>query len=53
MDHNQLYILALANVPTMITVLIGILLNNARFNDLNLRMTSLESCLTRIEAQGH
>jgi hypothetical protein len=45
MDHNQLYVLAIANVPTMITVLIGILLNNARFNDLNLRMTSMEGRL--------
>jgi len=51
MDHNQLYILAIANVPTMITVLIGILLNNARFNDLNLRMTSMEGRLGGMEAR--
>jgi len=51
MDHNQLYILAIANVPTMITVLIGILLNNARFNDLNLRMTSMEGRLGGMETR--
>ena len=51
MDHNQLYILAIANVPTMITVLIGILLNNARFNDLNLRMTSMEGRLGSVETR--
>ena len=51
MDHNQLYILAIANVPTMITVLIGILLNNARFNDLNLRMTSMEGRLGAMETR--
>ena len=51
MDHNQLYILAIANVPTMITVLIGILLNNARFSDLNLRMTSMEGRLGSIDAR--
>ena len=28
MDRNQMLVLALANVPTIITVLIGILLNN-------------------------
>jgi hypothetical protein len=51
MDHNQLYILAIANVPTMITVLIGILLNNARFNDLNLRMTSMEGRLGGLDTR--
>jgi hypothetical protein len=51
MDHNQLYVLAIANVPTMITVLIGILLNNARFNDLNLRMTSMEGRLGGMETR--
>jgi hypothetical protein len=51
MDHDQLYILAIANVPTMITVLIGILLNNARFNDLNLCMTSMESRLSTMDGR--
>ena len=33
-------VLALANVPTIITVLIGILLNNGCLNDLNSRSTA-------------
>ena len=49
MDHNQVLVLALANVPTIITVLIGILLNNGRLNDLNSRMTSIENRLTNLE----
>ena len=51
MDHTQLYILAIANVPTMIIVLIGILLNNARVSDLNLRMTSMEGRLGTMETR--
>jgi len=39
----------LANVPTIITVLIGILLNNGRLTDLNSRMAAFEMRLTHIE----
>ncbi len=46
-----MFVLALANVPTIITVLIGILLNNGRFNDLNGRMGSFESRLTSMDAR--
>jgi flagellar capping protein FliD len=49
MDRSQMLVLALANVPTIITVLIGILLNNGRLNDLNARMTSFESRLDSLE----
>jgi len=42
-DKNQMLVLALANVPTIITVLIGILLNNGRLNDLNSRFSGLET----------
>jgi len=49
MDKNQLLVLALANVPTIITVLIGILLNNGRLNDLNSRFASLETRLSSLE----
>ena len=42
-------VLALANVPTMITVLIGILINNSRISDLNGRMTSVENRLTNLD----
>ena len=57
-------VLALTNVPTIITVIIGILINNARhnhlrsrFSDLEMRFASLEHTLdngfNRIEAQLH
>ena len=49
MDVNQILMLALANVPTIITVLIGILLNNGRLTDLNSRMLSLEGRMTNLE----
>jgi hypothetical protein len=40
---------ALANVPTILTVLIGILLNKGRFTDLNSRFTSIENGLTNLD----
>jgi hypothetical protein len=49
MDKTQMLVLALANVPTIITVLIGILLNNGRLNDLNSRFSSLETRFTGLE----
>ena len=42
-------VLALANVPTIITVLIGILLNNGRLNDLNSRFSGLETRFSNME----
>jgi hypothetical protein len=49
MDKNQILVLALANVPTIITVLIGILLNNGRLSDLNSRFAGLESRFSSLE----
>ena len=49
MDKNQILVLALANVPTIITVLIGILLNNGRLSDLNSRFAGMESRLANLE----
>jgi hypothetical protein len=49
MGHTQMLVLALANVPTILTVLIGILLNNGRFTDLNSRFTSIETRLATVE----
>src|SRR5580698_5806939 len=43
LDHSTYIAAALASVPTIITVLIGILLNNGRFTGLNSRMTAFES----------
>ena len=42
-------VLALANVPPIITVLIGILLNNGRINHLNSHFSSMESRFTGLE----
>ena len=49
MDKSQMIVLAVANLPTMITVLIGILLNNGRITDLNSRMASIENRMTNLE----
>ena len=43
MTDAQILTIALATVPTMITVLIGILINNSRMSDLNARMGDLRS----------
>lgn len=49
MDRNQMLVLALANVLTIITVLIGILLNNGRLNDLTGYVRSLDARLTNLD----
>jgi hypothetical protein len=41
MTDSQLLAIALAAAPTMITVLIGILINNARLGDVNSRLGDL------------
>jgi hypothetical protein len=41
MGENQILMIALAAAPTMITVLIGILVNNSRLSDMNMRFTEL------------
>jgi hypothetical protein len=43
MSENQILSIALAAVPTMITVLIGILVNNSRLNDMNGRIGELRT----------
>jgi hypothetical protein len=43
MSDTQLLTVALATVPTMLVVLLGILNNNSRFNDLNSRFNELRS----------
>lgn len=45
MDINPSLVLslALATVPTMLTVLIGILINNSRLGDVNSRINDLRS----------
>jgi hypothetical protein len=39
-DRSQMLVLALANAPTIIAVLIGILLNNGRLTDINSRLAA-------------
>ncbi len=51
MDRNQMLVLALANVPTIITVLIGILINNNRLNDVNLRISGWDTRLTNLDSK--
>ena len=43
MDGNQILPIALASVPTMLTVLVGILINNSRLRDVNTRIGELRS----------
>ena len=43
MNDTQMLTIALATVPTMLTVLIGILLNNARLTDVNSRLGEFRS----------
>ncbi len=44
-------VLALANVPTIITVLIGILLNNGRLGDISGYIRSVDVRLTNMESK--
>jgi hypothetical protein len=41
MDGNQILPIALASVPTMLTVLVGILINNSRLSDMSARIGEL------------
>jgi hypothetical protein len=43
MNESQILPFALASVPTMLTVLIGILINNSRLGDLNSRIDDLRA----------
>jgi hypothetical protein len=43
MDGNQILPIALASVPTMLTVLVGILINNSRLSDMNTCIGELRS----------
>jgi hypothetical protein len=41
MSDTQLLTIALAALPNMLAVLVGILLNNARLNDTNMRIAEM------------
>jgi hypothetical protein len=51
MDHNQYIVLALANVPTIIAVLIGFLINNGRLADMNGRLTDMSARIGSVESR--
>ena len=42
-------VVALTNVPTIITVIIGILINNTRHNELSERFSALEMSFASLE----
>jgi hypothetical protein len=42
MNESQILAIALASVPTMLTVLIGILINNSRLGNLSARLTEMD-----------
>jgi len=42
-NPGQILLIALASVPTMLTVLVGILINNSRLGDVNSRIDDLRS----------
>ena len=50
MNETQLLTIALSTAPTMLTVLVGILINNARLGDVNARIADLR---THIDCQFH
>ncbi len=43
MTNQQILAIALASVPTMLTVLMGILINNSRLSNVNTRIGELRS----------
>jgi len=43
MNDTQMFTIALASVPTMLTVLVGILINNSRLSDVHSRLGELRS----------
>jgi hypothetical protein len=51
MDNSQILTIALAAVPTMLTVLVGILINNARLSDTNARIGGTNARIS--ELRGH
>ena len=43
MDNSQILTIALAAVPTMLAVLVGILINNSRLGDTNARINDMNT----------
>ena len=51
MGQTQIITFALAAVPTMLTVLVGILINNSRLSDMNARLGDTNARIG--ELRGH
>ena len=51
MGDTQLLTIALASVPTMLEVLVGILINNSRLGDTNARISDTNARIS--ELRGH
>jgi hypothetical protein len=51
MGDTQLLTIALASVPTMLAVLVGILINNSRLGDTNARISDTNARIS--ELRGH
>jgi hypothetical protein len=51
MDNSQILTIALAAVPTMLAVLVGILVNNSRLTDTNSRISETNARIA--ELRGH
>ena len=48
-NDSPIFLMALASIPTMLTVLISLLINNSRLNDLGLRLGDINSRLTDMD----
>ena len=51
MDNSQILTIALAAVPTMLAVLVGILINNSRLGDTNSRINDMNTRLGDMNAR--
>jgi len=51
MTDTQILTIVLSTVPTMLTVLIGILVNNARLSDVRSSMSDVQMRLMNLEAK--
>ncbi len=51
MDSSAIIVAAFANVPTVVTVIIGILINNSRISDLNSRIGGIDGRIGGLEGR--
>jgi len=50
MTDTQILTIALSTAPTMLLVLIGILINNARLGDTNTRISETNTCIGELRS---